>query len=513
MRMSLSVCQVLESVENEEGRFRTLRDVVFVTDRSGHPVFTVSGRMISFPVSWQRCGYVLTCLLDRDHERFIRYSRIAEIIAQRSRKSTCLVDYRYLSQELLVFDDLGQSRYTDVVLMEMPRGAKRLDTVFDELCREDNREKLHELLREFCRMAVLWIDSGLVHGSLAPKNIIQLSDGTLRLIHYERLQVLSKESENITAQHTDLVMLANMALALKTMIACPEIYRTLKGDPMFQRPVCSSFLPTLLEAAERAGCLSVQKIIALIDPCNKTVRDRYALRGALLQLMEDGTELDARVLQRFGSERRDVSSKVPESIPAESAAPRMINRALLEERYDWVGPVCEAMICVSKNDRWGYLDYTGKEVIALHYDWADDFAEGRACVLLEGHYGLIGKTGEEILPPAYEEIEWNCHFGTVKASCDGCFGLFDRNGACVVPLIYHSMGSIDNELIAVGLENRFGYIRHDGTVVIPLMYDEAYDFQNGKAVVVQNGRYLEIDSSGAILREAVEYGIPEKVYS
>lgn len=35
MRMSLSVCQVLESVENEEGRFRTLRDVVFVTDRSG----------------------------------------------------------------------------------------------------------------------------------------------------------------------------------------------------------------------------------------------------------------------------------------------------------------------------------------------------------------------------------------------------------------------------------------------------------------------------------------------
>ena len=33
MHMSLSVCQVLESVENEEGRFRTLRDVVFVTSR------------------------------------------------------------------------------------------------------------------------------------------------------------------------------------------------------------------------------------------------------------------------------------------------------------------------------------------------------------------------------------------------------------------------------------------------------------------------------------------------
>lgn len=75
------------------------------------------------------------------------------------------------------------------------------------------------------------------------------------------------------------------------------------------------------------------------------------------------------------------------------------------------------------------------------------------------------------------------------------------------------MGSIDNDLIAVGVGDRFGFIGHDGTVAIPPMYDEAYDFQNGKAIVVRDGRYLEIDSSGAILREAVEYGIPEKVYS
>lgn len=281
---------------------------------------------------------------------------------------------------------------------------------------------------------------------------------------------------------------------------------------MFLRPVVrSSFLPLFLEAADRTGCLPIQKIVGLIDPCNRILRDRNALREALLQLVEDTTDLDADLLKEFVAERSAFSAETPKSVSPADEGSRMTSRSLLEERYDWIGPVCESMICVSKGDRWGYLDYTGKEVIALHYDWADDFAEGRACVLLEGYYGLIDKKGNEILPPVYEELEWNCLFGTVKASVDGSFGLFDRNGNSVVPMIYNTMGSIDNELIVVGVEDRFGYIRHDGTVVIPPVYDEAYDFQNGKAVVVHDGRYVEIDSSGAILREANEYGVPEKV--
>lgn len=511
--MSLSVYQVLESVENGEGRFRTLRDVVFETDRAGRPVFTVSGRMISFPVSWQGRRYVLKCLLDRNNERLAERNSVAVIVGQKIQQNSYLVDYRYLSNELLVFDDMGRSGYADVVLMEMPEGAKFLYVAFDEFCLEGNREKLRELFREFCCMAVWLIDSGLVHGALCPKNMLLLPDGALRLINYEQMRMISEESPDYEAiRDADNVMLANMVLGQKAMIACPEIYRTLKGDPMFLRPVVrSSFLPLFLEAADRTGCMPIQKIVGLIDPCNRILRDRNALREALLQLVEDTTDLDADLLKEFVAERSAFSAETPKSVSPADEGSRMTSRSLLEERYDWIGPVCESMICVSKGDRWGYLDYTGKEVIALHYDWADDFAEGRACVLLEGYYGLIDKKGNEILPPVYEELEWNCLFGTVKASVDGSFGLFDRNGNSVVPMIYNTMGSIDNELIVVGVEDRFGYIRHDGTVVIPPVYDEAYDFQNGKAVVVHDGRYVEIDSSGAILREANEYGVPEKV--
>ena len=132
--MSLSVYQVLESVENGEGRFRTLRDVVFKTDRAGRPVFTVSGRMISFPVSWQGRRYVLKCLLDRNNERLAERNSVAVIVGQKIQQNSYLVDYRYLSNELLVFDDMGRSGYADVVLMEMSEGAKYLYVAFDEFC-------------------------------------------------------------------------------------------------------------------------------------------------------------------------------------------------------------------------------------------------------------------------------------------------------------------------------------------------------------------------------------------
>ena len=228
--MSLSVYQVLESVENGEGRFRSLRDVVFERDRTGRPVFTVSGRMISFPVSWQDRSYVLKCLLDRNNERLAERNSVAVIVGQKIQQNSYLVDYRYLSNELLVFDDMGRSGYADVVLMEMPEGAKYLYVAFDEFCLEGNREKLRELFREFCRMAVWLIDSGLVHGALCPKNMLLLPNGALRLINYEQMRMISEESPDYEAiRDADNVMLANMVLGQKAMIAkvlaqrCPII--------------------------------------------------------------------------------------------------------------------------------------------------------------------------------------------------------------------------------------------------------------------------------------------------
>ncbi|MGB9726533.1 MAG: WG repeat-containing protein [Minisyncoccia bacterium] len=49
------------------------------------------------------------------------------------------------------------------------------------------------------------------------------------------------------------------------------------------------------------------------------------------------------------------------------------------------------------NDKWGFIDKTGKEVIPFKYDYAYDFSEGLAHVGLNGKRFCIDKTDKEVL--------------------------------------------------------------------------------------------------------------------
>jgi len=54
------------------------------------------------------------------------------------------------------------------------------------------------------------------------------------------------------------------------------------------------------------------------------------------------------------------------------------------------------MAAVMKNDKWGYIDKTGKQVIQLKYDYAEDFKNGKAKVKLDGEEFYIDKKGKKV---------------------------------------------------------------------------------------------------------------------
>ena len=51
------------------------------------------------------------------------------------------------------------------------------------------------------------------------------------------------------------------------------------------------------------------------------------------------------------------------------------------------------MARVRLNDKWGFIDKSGSEVIPCKYDGADSFSEGLAKVKLNGNDGYITQTG------------------------------------------------------------------------------------------------------------------------
>ena len=64
--------------------------------------------------------------------------------------------------------------------------------------------------------------------------------------------------------------------------------------------------------------------------------------------------------------------------------------------YDYAFYMSEGLAPVVINEKWGYIDRSGKMVIPAKYDDAGSFTDGRASVELNGCTFTIDRSGREI---------------------------------------------------------------------------------------------------------------------
>ena len=87
------------------------------------------------------------------------------------------------------------------------------------------------------------------------------------------------------------------------------------------------------------------------------------------------------------------------------------------------------------NDKYGYQDEKGKEVVAPQYDLAYPFTEGMAAVRVAGKYGYLDTTGREVVAPIYD-FTWHFIGGYATVKSGDLFGFIDKTGKEVVPPRY-----------------------------------------------------------------------------
>ncbi|WP_435932419.1 WG repeat-containing protein [Moraxella bovoculi] len=68
------------------------------------------------------------------------------------------------------------------------------------------------------------------------------------------------------------------------------------------------------------------------------------------------------------------------------------------EGYDYVRCLKDGLAIAKKNNKYGYVDKTGKVVVPIQYDETWFFSEGLAGVKQNGKWGFIDKTGEVVIP-------------------------------------------------------------------------------------------------------------------
>ena len=157
-----------------------------------------------------------------------------------------------------------------------------------------------------------------------------------------------------------------------------------------------------------------------------------------------------------------------------------------------------------------FIDPRGAIAFTLSYKHATSFHEGLAAVLTPDGWGFIDRTGTFISKDRYKRVERFSEGLAAVASWFGetaKYGFINRKGETAIPLRFDpplgfhgyilDLGRFSEGLAPVRVGNLYGYINKKGRIVIAPQFLNAAEFSEGLAsVITPAGQTGYIDHSG-----------------
>jgi hypothetical protein len=145
--------------------------------------------------------------------------------------------------------------------------------------------------------------------------------------------------------------------------------------------------------------------------------------------------------------------------------------------------------CFPQGGKFGFIDKTGKIVIAPQFFVAQDFAEGLAAVRVEeteeSKYGYIDRTGQMMISSRFNQAgPFSEGLAAVETSArivdnkvvDIAWGFIDKTGVLRIPDRYQFAGNFSEGLARVAIQSGVseGYVDHAGRLAIPARFTEVW---------------------------------------
>jgi len=186
----------------------------------------------------------------------------------------------------------------------------------------------------------------------------------------------------------------------------------------------------------------------------------------------------------------------------------------------------EILYPISVNDKWGFIDKTGKVVVEPRYDSIDEFNDGYVAVFQGSKMGFIDLTGNLVIEPQFEALVFGFDDGYAIVEKDNVIFLIDTTGEIMHSTIekpedfltdeensyfeekwgflenseIHDIGTFNDGLAPYQDEDRkYGYIKKNGEIIVDPIYDKAASFSEGLAVVTKDDKAGFIDTTGKIV--------------
>jgi hypothetical protein len=171
-------------------------------------------------------------------------------------------------------------------------------------------------------------------------------------------------------------------------------------------------------------------------------------------------------------------------------------------------PAARRLYLVVKDDKWGYIDETGRVCIAPQFDSANEFSNERALVTIGGKPHYIDSAGHVINTPPFDiggdfaaglapvnvGQERIPNLGFIKNP--GRWGYLNKAGALVIPMTFQLADEFHEGLAAAQHSHISGFIDHNGSFVFTAPFDVSWGFSEGVVLVKSNLKMIYYDRTG-----------------
>jgi len=171
-------------------------------------------------------------------------------------------------------------------------------------------------------------------------------------------------------------------------------------------------------------------------------------------------------------------------------------------------------------------EFNGPCAIVTQYDTTDqlNYLMSMVSGSGSGKAGLINRMGKIIIPPRYDEIfddaahgyyypfvrDKNINADTLPENSplfyQGLYGLADTTGKIIAAPQFDEQPVWGENFFRVRINSKYGYADKSGKIVIPAQWEYATAFNEGKAIVSDNGKTAIINTKGEGLQSNLGEG-------
>ena len=159
---------------------------------------------------------------------------------------------------------------------------------------------------------------------------------------------------------------------------------------------------------------------------------------------------------------------------------------------------------LQKDGKCGLANKAGKVIIPILYDQVNPyFDEGLASFKLQNKYGFIDSTGKIKIQPAYEEVE-SFYQGLTVVTIAGKNFLINKAGKQLNKKPFDGIGQHSKKLIPVMKNEKWGFIDQKMNLIIPYQYETADAFRDEYTAQKEDTLYYFNEKGEIIKSQKVE---------